>query len=400
MRILVYPHELAMGGSQINALELAGAVRDLGHDVFVFAPGGVLEDKVKQLRLPFIEVPPPRYAVDPRTISKLNASVRDLQIDIVHTYEWEPALNTAFGTCLGSRTRVIMTVLSMDVPNFLPRHLPLIVGTRGLGALEAQRRTNVHVLEPPIDTDYNKAQGAGSSRRGLGIDEKATVISIVGRLTTDLGKVGGVLTAIRVVDRLAAAHPDLTLLVAGDGNSASDVRELAGRVNQRHQRDVVRVLGNVLDPRPVYDAADVVLGMGSSALRGMAHAKPLIVQGHSGFWVTSSPETEKQFLMDGWFGATGEGDAELEKALMDLLQHPMRRALLGAYGRALVEDRFSLARAAEHVLSLYRYQLSTPNEGAARAVSLARTGIETMKFRLVVNWRARSLPARQAGDES
>lgn len=28
MNILVYPHELAMGGSQINAFELAAAVRD------------------------------------------------------------------------------------------------------------------------------------------------------------------------------------------------------------------------------------------------------------------------------------------------------------------------------------------------------------------------------------
>ena len=41
MRIVVYPHRLEIGGSQINAIELAAAVRDLGHEVIVFGqPGG------------------------------------------------------------------------------------------------------------------------------------------------------------------------------------------------------------------------------------------------------------------------------------------------------------------------------------------------------------------------
>ncbi|MBT2567567.1 glycosyltransferase family 4 protein [Arthrobacter sp. ISL-85] len=400
MRILVHPHELAMGGSQINALELAGAVRDLGHDVTIFATPGVLEDKVNELRLPYIEAPAARYAADPGTISKLNGIVRSLDVDIVHAYEWTAVLNTAFGPCLGFRTRSIMTVLSMEVPGFLPRHLPLIVGTPGLAAREMQRRCNVHVIEPPIDTDYNRSRGTAASRRELGINEKDLVIAIVGRLTTDLGKVNGVLAAIRVVDHLAVRWHGLTLLVAGDGEGATKVHELAAGVNRRHQRPVVQVLGNIPDPRPVYDAADIVLGMGSSALRGMAYAKPLIVQGQSGFWVTASPETAGQFLTDGWFGTTGKGDAELEQALRNLLDDPDRRAELGAYGRSLVEERFSLNRAAERLLSLYRGELSKPHRPVATAVSLARTAAATAKFRAVVNWQGRLPATRTAGNGS
>lgn len=399
LRILVYPHELAMGGSQINALELAGAVRDLGHDVFVFATKGVLLDKVEELGLPYIEAPRSRFAVDPATTIKLNMTVRELGIDLVHAYEWTAILNTTFGPGLAPGANVVMTVLSMDVPDFLPRHVPLIVGTRGLAELEAQRRDRIHIIEPPIDTEMNRPGINSSSRRDLGIDEHAFVISVVGRLTTDLGKVDGVLTAIDVVDRLSA-HQNLTLLVAGEGEGSAKVREKADEVNSRHRREVVRVLGNVLDPRPTYDAADVVLGMGSSALRGMAHAKPLIVQGHSGFWLTSSPETEEQFLRDGWFGAAGSGAAELEKALTELLANPMRRADLGAYGRALVEERFSLGKAAERLLSIYRGQLSAPCRTSAWGASLVRTGIETAKFRLLVNWQARSRVAHAAARAS
>jgi glycosyltransferase involved in cell wall biosynthesis len=393
LRILVYPHELAMGGSQINALELAAAVRDLGHDVFVFATNGVLLDKVEELGLPYIEAPRRRFAVDPATIRKLSATVRDLGIDLVHPYEWTAILNTTFGPCQRARTKAVMTVLSMDVPDFLPRHVPLIVGTRGLAEVEAQRRGNIHIIEPPIDTESNKPKGTASSRRELGIEEHACVISVVGRLTTDLGKLDGVLAAMRVVDRLSA-HRDLTLLVAGDGEGSAKVREKAGEVNGRHRREVVRVLGNVLDPRPAYDAADVVLGMGSSALRGMAHAKPVIVQGESGFWLTSSPDTEAQFLRDGWFGSAGPGEAELEKSLSVLLADTSQRAQLGTYGRALVEEKFSLAKAADRLLSIYRTQLTSPQDTSVRTRSLARTGIEAAKFRLVVNWQTRSRAIR------
>ncbi|RKO22596.1 glycosyltransferase [Pseudarthrobacter phenanthrenivorans] len=392
MRILVYPHELAMGGSQINALDLAGAVRDLGHDVFVFATPGVLQDRVEELRLPYIEAPPSRYAVDLATIRKLRAAVRELDIDIVHPYEWNAIVNTVFGPCLTAHTRAVMTVLSMDVPDFLPRHIPLIVGTQGLADLEGQRRSNIHVIEPPIDTEFNKPRDNSSLRRELGIDNQSLVISIVGRLTSDLGKVEGVLTAVGLVDRLAAAGK-LTLLVAGDGEGATAVRELSTQVNRRHGRKVVHVLGNVLDPRPVYDAADIVLGMGSSALRGMSFGKPLIVQGHSGFWLTCSPDTESRFLKDGWFGGTGAGEAELEQALSGLLKDPSRRVRLGAYGRRLVEERFSLNGAAEHLLGIYRMQLSTKQRAAAKTVSIARTGVETLKFRLALKLQEHSSAA-------
>ena len=40
MRILVYPHDLGIGGSQLNAIELAAAVQRLGHEVIVYGRPG------------------------------------------------------------------------------------------------------------------------------------------------------------------------------------------------------------------------------------------------------------------------------------------------------------------------------------------------------------------------
>jgi len=396
MRILVYPHELGMGGSQINALELAGAVRDLGHDVFVFATGGVLLDKVQDLRLPFIEATPRKCAVDLQTIRTLNETVRKLDIDLVHPYEWTSIVNTAFGPALRYGTPAVMTVLSMDVPDFLPRYIPIIVGTNGLARHEAERRGHIHVIEPPIDTQFNQTCGTQSARERLGLSHEDLVVTIVGRLTNDLGKLDGVKSAIRVCDRISDRLP-VTLLVAGSGEGFQDVEAMAGAVNNRHSRAVIRLEGNVLDPRPMYDAADVVLGMGSSALRGMAYAKPVIVQGESGFWRIASPETERQFLHEGWFGRGGQGDSDLEPVLADLLSDSALRTALGSFGRNLVEERFGLARAADQLVSIYQNQLQAPPTTSARTLSLVRSGYEVAKFRVVVQMRGRSTPQPVAG---
>jgi glycosyltransferase involved in cell wall biosynthesis len=392
MRILVYPHELGMGGSQINALELASAVRNLGHEVFVFATAGILIEKVQELSLQFIEAPPRRYGVDPATIRKLTSTVRSLDIDLVHPYEWAPSVETAFGPALRRGTTSVMTVLSMDVPDFLPRHFPLIVGTHGLAEDERRRRTNVHVIEPPIDTAYNKPGATAMTRRQLGISDGELVISIVGRLSTDLGKLEGVRTAVEVADRLAGRFP-VTLLVAGDGPGLMEIQAAAQDINRRQGRNVIRVSGNVVDPRPLYDAADVVLGMGSSALRGMSYGKPLIVQGTAGFWRLSCPEHEGQFLMDGWFGhgSGGSGALALEALLIRLITDGGLRTTLGAYNRRLVEDRFSLEQAALRLESIYLRAAKAPQPTVRRSRSLIRTGYEVAKFRTVINLEASGL---------
>ena len=51
LRIMVCPHELAMGGSQMNAIELAAQAQRDGHQVMVFAPEGPLSQRVAQLGL-------------------------------------------------------------------------------------------------------------------------------------------------------------------------------------------------------------------------------------------------------------------------------------------------------------------------------------------------------------
>ena len=114
-------------------------------------------------------------------------------------------------------------------------------------------------------------------------------------------------------------------------------------------------MGEVADRGPWYAAGDILLGMGRSTLRAMAFAKPLVVLGERGFWRLLTPESLTQFLYGGWYGIGpgGDGSVTLEGLLRELVASPERRRELGRYSRGVVEQRFSLTRAADLQEEIY-----------------------------------------------
>lgn len=386
MKILVYAHDLAMGGSQINAIELAAAARDRGHEVTLTAPPGVLTSKIRDLDLPYIPTPVSTYYPSARTAAHLSKLVRELSIDLVHAYEWRPAIEATFGPHLRQRTPLLFTVLSMSVPNYLPRYVPLIVGTRELAAQRGADRT-IHLMEPPIDTEVNRSTNVRVARSRWLLGDHEIVLSIVCRLTRDLEKLEGVLTAMEVVSALSEDLP-LRLLIVGGGEGFAEVEHKAASINQRAGRNLIIVAGQMMDPRPAYDAADMVLGMGSSALKGMAFSKPIIVQGTRGFWKLLQPETLPIFLEQGWFGHGGIGADDLAPIIQRLAEDKALRLQLGVFGRGIVEEHFSLAGAATQLDRIYEMTVAANCPATMRIPALLRSAARITKFRAVNAIRA------------
>ena len=381
MNVLVYPHQMVIGGSQINALELAAGVRDRGHNVTILAPDGVLSPMVRQLGLTLIPTVATTEYPSPRTCRQLVQLVRDLHIDIVHAYEWRPAIEATFGPHLFASVPVLITVLSMNVPKFLPTHIPLVVGTREL-SLKAGAQ-EVHLLEPPIDTASNRVSNVLAARARWSFQDSEIVVSIVCRLTTDLEKLQGVLQAIDSVCELGTNVP-VKLLIVGGGDGLKLVEEKAAMANAQLGRKVVFPVGPMLDPRDAYEAADIVLGMGSSVLRGMAFSKPVIVQGTSGFWRLLDESSLDLFLEQGWFGHVGGGVKDLSATLWCLVNDPEMRAVLGGFGRTVVEERFSLDRAADQVLGIYEQTIGKKTSKVAWIRSMVRSAARVAKMRVVM----------------
>ncbi len=357
MRIVVCPHTLELGGSQLNAIELAAAVRDRGHETIVFAQAGRLAERIDELGLELVPTPRPRGRPSARVMTALAELVRSRRADVVHGFEWTTVLEAYWGPRARSGTPTVATVMSMAVAPFIPRDLPLIVGTEQIAAAERRAgRTEVDVIEPPVDVDDN-APGVVDPeplRRAVGIDPEALTIVAVSRLAAEL-KLEGLETAIDAVSALAADRA-VQLVIVGDGPARATLEERAAVANRRAGRRIAILTGELLDPRPAYAAADVCLGMGGSALRAMAFAKPLIVQGEMGFWQLLTEESKGRFLADGWYGVGSDRDAGLENLLRELgtvVDDAGRRAKLGSQARDLVVQRFALGRAADRQVQMY-----------------------------------------------
>ncbi len=394
MRIVVYPHLMTVGGSQLNAIELAAAVRDRGHEVTVFAAEpGPLGETVERLGLP-LELAPPHVKRPSVPIARaLRELCRRERIDIVHGYEWPTCLEGFYGPLLCDGVAVGCTVMSMSVAPFIPHSVPLIVGTEQIAAAARHGRSGpVRVIEPPVDTVENHPGIDGSEFRARYALTDGPTIVLVSRLATSL-KLEGLERAMHAVAMLAP-ETGAQLVVVGDGPARAHLERVAAQVNAATGADTVTLTGELADPRPAYAAGDVLLGMGGSALRAMAFAKPLIVLGELGFALPLTPETVDTFLWQGFYGL-GDGDQRpegLADLLRPLLVDPARRAELGTFARRFVEERFSLVAAGERQELLYREWLTTHVGRATLVTEATRTATQVLAHKVrqrLDRWRGR-----------
>ncbi len=355
MRLLVAPHDLGIGGSQINAIDLAAGAAEAGHEVAIYGVEGPLVDYVEARGLEFVPARTLRYRPAPSRIAQLAALARRRRLDLIHAYEWPPCLDAYYGAHLAGGVPLLCTVLSMSVPPYVPASIPLVMGTEAL-AEEARRshRAPVWVLEPPIDTAADSPAIDGAPlRRAFEIDDEDLLMVTVSRLALEL-KLEALVEAIDATSAIADELP-VTLLIAGDGPAGPALRARAEQVNQRLGRDAVKFAGALADPRAAYAAADLVIGMGSSSLRAMAIGKPVIVQGERGFSRTFEPAGYDYFLRHGFWGL-GDGTPNTERLaeqMASLLSDAERRAELGSYGLSTVAERFSLERGTRFQLGIY-----------------------------------------------
>lgn len=361
----MYPHSMEVGGSQLNAIQLAGSLRDRGHEVIVLSEPGPLVERVRKMALEHVQLPRHWGRPSPKVIRTIGRLVRRRRIDVVHGHEWPPIIEAFLGASLSHRTAVVGTVMSMSVASFLPRNVPLTVGTELIRQVAtAGGHRHVELLEPPVDTKADNPSIEGRSFRAeLGVRPDEVLLTMVCRLVPDL-KLEGLLSACNAVRELAVAGHPVRLMIVGDGRARRDVARRATEVNAAAGYKAVLMTGEMADPGPAYAAADIIIGQGGSALRGMAFGKPLVVIGEEGFSELLTPESLPVFLRQGWYGlgsgSLGAGAPALRIALEGLVRSPELRCELGLLGRRLTEQRFSLNRAAEIVENLYSTAMQHP----------------------------------------
>lgn len=214
--------------------------------------------------------------------------------------------------------------------------------------MPAARVTTIRNGVDPVRCARRWSQAAARLRLGLPADGRL-ILGGVGRL--DEAK--GFADLIAALPRLRAAHPDLTLVLAGEGPLRPVLTAQAARLGLG---DAVRLLGYQADVQLVLDALDVFVlpshceALPFALLEAMATGLPAV-----GTRVGGVPEIIVP-------GETGElaprgRPQALASALAPLLASAALRQRLGEAGRARVVTCFSEEQMVRRTLQLYRTML-------------------------------------------
>jgi glycosyltransferase involved in cell wall biosynthesis len=384
---LVSLKALVIGGSQINAIEIGGKLAEAGHEVLVYAPDGGLRERIIELGLEHVPTGPARRRHPPTMagVQAITDLVRKRRIDLVHAYEWSPALEAAYGPHLLLGVPLIATVYATEVPRFVPRRVPLIVGYPRDAEIEQRRgRKDVHVVLCPVDVDANApVADPGPARQRFGLRDDDLAVVIVSRLAPVL-KREGIAAAIAAAGLVDPALR-LRLLIVGDGPCRAELDAAAATVNARAGREVVTLAGAMVDPRDAYAAADIVAGMGTSAQKGMAFGKPVVIQGERGFWEVITPRNLNTFLHRGFYGVGDGSDGApiVARLLTSLALDRAQWTDLGTWGRETAVELFSNEAAAKHVLDICQEVTDCRPPARKRVAGLIPTSAWFAGFRLV-----------------
>lgn len=365
MKILVLAHRLEVGGTQVNAIELSAYLRNrYGHEISYLATPGPMNALLEENGLRFLTLPDASSHPSYRRIRAIDEAINSEHPDVVHIWDWPQWLDAFLGVHLYRRVPTVVTCMSMVVPSVLPRWSKTTFGTPDIvEQAQSMGYRDSHLLMPPVDTVLNAADPAASRqfRDKHGVADNDILIVTVSRLV-DWMKAESLRLTMEAIQALR--HDErLKFAVIGDGSSRGELEELANRINSEIGRKAIFFTGAMLDPRPGYAAADIVVGMGGSGLRGMAFAKPVIVVGEQGFSAPFTSQTEPFFYHYGIYGQGTDNQIcePIAKSITRLVETPGEMQRNGQAGRNFIEKHYSIEAIGDILNDLLVNAASTPS---------------------------------------
>lgn len=362
-RVLVLMNGLGLGGTEINAVQFAAQVREQGFESVLVGPADSLPPgaSIRDVAWDYgVEIRDyerqPTVRAGARLLSTLAC---DVSADLVHVYGQRRMRAAYLGPCRLARRPLVLTNYDMEHNPFTLRGVPLVVGTRYLAEELTERPGEVTLISPPVDIaqDSQDAVDGAAFRRAHGVREDQILVTWVGRLASEMKApaIRDLIAAVELLDR-----DRVVVAVVGTGDAEAELRALADGTNDRLGRPAVRFLGAMTDPRPAYAAADVEVGMGSSAARSLAFARPVVAVGEAGWSLRFDEETADGILRNSFWSdvPVADGARRLTDQLRPLVDDAGLRERLGRFGRGFAERSFGLPAMAERLAGVYTRALA------------------------------------------
>jgi len=357
---------MGIGGAETHILELSKALVRQGHQVTVASNGGVYVDELLAAGVGHEVIPMHRRSV--MTLVKSYFALRKLirrgGFDVVHAHARIPGflsglvcrrrkgpafVTTAHGMFAAGGLAGLLSnwgektiAVSEDLRNYL-------IEEYGIAA------ENIFTTVNGIDMERFSPAIFGAGVRGeLGIPDGAPLILHVSRLDESAGIVAEQL--IQIAEALAAEVPDIHLVIVGGGEALERLTSQAEAVNTAVGRKIIHMTGPRTDVGACLAASDLFVGVSRAALEAMSAGRPVVLAGQQGYAGIFGAD-KLQLSQDTNFCYRGSalptGADLLRDILAVLTMDGAAREALGAYGREVVEQFYSVDRMAADTLSAY-----------------------------------------------
>ena len=370
-KVLMALMGLEIGGAETHVVELSKELHRQGWEVVVVSNGGVYERELTDAGIRCYHAPLHKRsaALMLRSLHILRRVIREEKPDVVHAHARIPAmlcglLQREMGFPFVTSAHWVFYV------NFILKHAANW-GERTIAVSDDIKQYLIDNYGVPAEhisvtingVDVEKFSPDVSGERVLrefGLDASRPVISYVSRMDESRALVARQLVSI--APRLREAIPGVQLLIAGGGDVFDEIKARADEVNAAAGEPYVVMTGARTDINEIVAAGDLFVGVSRAALEAMAAAKPVIVAGNEGYIGLFGKE-KLALAQENNFCCRGCPQSDEETLYQDIVEslcklNAEERAALGAYGREVIQEHYSVARMARDAEAAYREVLA------------------------------------------
>jgi glycosyltransferase involved in cell wall biosynthesis len=342
--------------------------------VFTLRPGGEVEDELRASGMEVSSLCLGSRLTSPRSLRAILMATRALRrarIDVVHGYQWRPALvGGIVGRMAGVRV-ILASKRSLTGADHAAQVAwrriarladTVVVNAEALRiegeALGMHGRWVLH--QNGVDAErFDVGPADEEAKRALGLDPGRPVVGTIGRLE---GRKGQDLLLTASAELLARANGMAPqVLVVGDGPTRASLEVQARDLGVAGS---VRFLGGVADVRPALRAMDVFVlpsreeGMSNAILEAMAAARPVVATAVGG---------NGEIIDDGRTGVlVPAGDCSaMAKAVLALLGDVEGARRVASEARRDVTARFGARASVARLERLYEERVGADGRRAA-----------------------------------
>ena len=365
MRVLHLISSGGLYGAEAMILDLSRGLQRSGHssDLALFQNSTQTNSELRQRALAqgvTTHALPWSRQLDPAVPASIRALVRSAGAQVLHAHGYKADVY-ALAALRGSQTALVSTChnwidssRALRLYGYLDRRAlrrfqRVVAVSEGV---EARLRSS-GISDSRVRLIWNGVDMrplTGKQPLAPGSPAPPPTIGVAARLSFEKG----VDVFLRAAALVHEHVPEARFLIAGDG---PDRHSLVTLTQHLQLSGCVQLLGRQENMPGFYGSLDILVlpsrmeGLPMALLEGMASGLPVVATD-----VGAMPDLVRA-------GETGTvvpaGDApRLAAALLNLLQDPPRRHALGARGRALIQDKYSVERMTADYLDVYRDALA------------------------------------------